>query len=269
MLTTNEDNTKKSQHRIEQLDMDLSRCAEDISHLMTKTREIQQLEVTLSAIAHELKSAQTNVKDLEGKFDLYNESDSDLNEMLFKHDLSLKTADQEKAKQERLKQRTATAIANLQATVSQNQQNIGQLKALLDSHRRKKNDRDLLIAELASQYTLGNNFGSSDLVTAQVQEFVSALEMRVQQRAGELEQIKLENRQKEQEVRSELSDKKAKVDMASSLKAKNQSAISSAQSKMRQQQAELLKYKSTDAELESTEIAMAEQVKGSPVLVPH
>jgi len=258
-LTANEESTKNSQQRIEQLDIDIDRCAEDISRLMTKTREIQQIETTLSAISHELRSTQSNVKDLEGKFDLYNESDSDLNEMLFKHDLTLKTADQEKAKQERMKQRTATTITNLQASVSQNQQNIGQFKALLDNNKKKQTDRDLLIAELAGQYALGS-FDSTPLVNSDVKRFVGKMEMQVQQKVGEVERIKQENRQKEQEVRSELSDRKAKVDMASSLKAKNQSAISSAQSKLRQQQAELLKYKSTDSEIESTEVAMAEQV---------
>ncbi|GJJ77711.1 DNA repair protein RAD50 [Entomortierella parvispora] len=257
-LTSNEESTKNSQQRIEQLDIDLDRCAEDISRLMTKTREIQQIETTLSAISHELRSTQSNIKDLEGKFDLYNESDSDLNEMLFKHDLSLKTADQEKAKQERTKQRTATTIANLQASVSQNQQSIGQFKALLDNNKKKQTDRDLLIAELANQYTLGS-FNSTPLVNSDVKRFIGKLEMQVQQKVGEVERIKQESRQKEQEVRSELSDRKAKLDMASSLKAKNQSAISSAQSKLRQQQAELSKYKSTDSEIESTEIAMAEQ----------
>lgn len=254
------ENSKKGQARIDQLDIDLDRVAEDISRLVAKTREIQEVEANLSAISQELRNAQGNVRELEGKFTLYNESDTDLQEMLFKHDLSLKTADQEKAKQERQKQRTAQLIINLQASVSQNQQSIGQLKATLDGNKKKQNDRDLLISELANLYSLGS-FDSLPLVNSDVKQFVNKLKMQVQRKVNELEQVKQENRQKEQEIQRELSDKKAKVDMASSLKAKNQSTISSAQSKLRQQQSELLKYKNTDAEIESTEVAMAEQVR--------
>ncbi|KAG0052921.1 DNA repair protein rad50 [Gryganskiella cystojenkinii] len=257
-LAANVEHSKTGQARIDQLDIDLDRVAEDIGRLVAKTREIQEVESNLNAIAQELKNAQANVLELEGKFTLYNESDTDLQEMLFKHDLSLKTADQEKAKQERQKQRTAQLITNLQASVSQNQQNIGQLKATLDGNKKKQNDRDLLIGELANLYSLGS-FESLPLVNSDVKRFVNKLEMQVQQKASELDRVKQENRQKEQEAQRELSDKKAKVDMASSLKAKNQSTISSAQSKLRQQQAELLKYKSTDAEIESTEVAIVEQ----------
>lgn len=226
---------------------------------MERTRELQALEITLNALSHERKAALVNIKELEGTFTLYSESDVDLQDMLFKHDLSLKTADQEKLKQERQKQKAASTIANLQSSVSNNQQRIGQLKASIESNKKKQAERDQLINELARLYAY-DGFDSLPLVNSDVVRFVNKLDIQVQQRSGEVERLKSEIRAKEQGVRSQLAEKKARIDMSSSLMAKSQASISSAKGKLHQQNAELSKYQSTDADIESIEIRLAEQV---------
>ncbi|KAF9178564.1 DNA repair protein rad50 [Haplosporangium sp. Z 11] len=257
-LAKNVQDSEKSQQRIDQLGVDITSCAEEINRLMEKTRELQAIDATLSALAHEHTAALSNVRELEGTFTLYSESDSDLQEMLFKHDLSLKTADQEKVKQERLKQKAMSSIANLQMSVNNNQQSIGQLKAQLDTNKKKQADRDLLISEFARLHSF-EGFDSLPLVNSEVERFVNKLEIQVQQRGAEVERIKGENRVKEQEIRSQLAEKKARVDMSSSLKAKNQAAISSAKGKLRQQNQDLMKYQSTESDIESTEKLLVEQ----------
>ncbi|KAG0062074.1 DNA repair protein rad50 [Linnemannia elongata] len=252
------ENIEKSQERIDQLEIEISRCAEEVSRLMERTRELQAIEATLSALSHERKAALVNIRELEGTFTLYSESDTDLQEMLFKHDLSLKTADQEKLKQERQKQKAASAIANLQSSVSNNQQRIGQLKASIESNKKKQAERDQLINDLAQLYSY-DGFDSLPLINSDVVRFVNKLDIQVQQKSGEVERLKSEIRAKEQGVRSQLADKKARIDMSSSLKAKSQASISSAQVKLRQQNAEFAKYQSTDAEVESIETRLAEQ----------
>ncbi|KAG0211703.1 DNA repair protein rad50 [Mortierella sp. NVP41] len=252
------ENIEKSQERIDQLEIEIQRFAGEIGRLMERTKELQVVEASLNAFSHERRATQANVRELEGTFTLYSESDADLQEMLFKHDLSLKTADQEKAKQERQKQKAVSAIANLQSSVSNNQQRIGQLKASIDSNKKKQAERDQLISELAQLYSY-EGFDSLPLVNSDVARFVNKLDIQVQQKSSEVERLKSEIRAKEQGVRSQLADKKARIDMSSSLKAKSQSGISSAQAKLRQQNAELSKYNSTDAEIESIEMRLAEQ----------
>ncbi|KAF9964853.1 DNA repair protein rad50 [Mortierella alpina] len=257
-LAKNVESIETSQQRIDQLEIDINECAEQVSRLMEKTRELQAIEATLNALSHEHKAAQGNVRELEGTFTLYSESDAELQEMLFKHDLSLRTADQEKGKQERLKQKAGSAIANLQTSVNNNQQSIGQLKAVLESHKKKQADRDHLISELARLYSF-DGFDSLPLVGSDIVRFVNKMELLVQQKSRDIEHLKSENRAKEQEIRSELAGKKARVDLSSSLKAKNQSAISSAQAKMRQYKQELSKHQTLEADITSTEALLAEQ----------
>ncbi|KAF9901959.1 DNA repair protein rad50 [Linnemannia zychae] len=257
-LQRSEENIEKSKERIDQLEIEISRCTEEVGRLMEKTRELQAIEISLTSLSHERNAAYTNIQELEGTFTLYSESDADLQEMLFKHDLSLKTADQEKAKQERQKQKASSSIANLQSSVSNNQQRIGQLKASIESSKKKQAERDQLISELAQLYSY-DGFDMLPLVNADVVRFVNKLDIQVQQKSSEMERLKSEIRAKEQGVRSQLADKKARIDMSSSLKTKSQASISSAQEKLRQQNAELAKYQSIDAEIESIETRLAEQ----------
>ncbi|KAG0003527.1 DNA repair protein rad50 [Modicella reniformis] len=264
-LAKNIETTQSSQQRIDQLELDIDKCADEVSRLMEKTKEMQAIETTLSALSHEHKATLANIQDLEGTFTLYPESDSDLQEMLYKHDFSLKTADQENAKQERTKQKAASSIANLQTLVSSNQQSIGQLKALLDSHKKKQVDRDHLISELARLYSI-EGFDSLPLVSSDVSRFINRIEILVQQKLGEVEQLKSENRVKEQEIRSQMADKNAKVDMSSSLKTKTQATISTVTSKLRQQNAERAKFRSTEADLESTTKLLEEQQSALAVM---
>ncbi|KAF9925029.1 DNA repair protein rad50 [Linnemannia zychae] len=257
-LQRNGENIEKSQERIDQLEIEISQCAEEIDKLMERTRELQAIEATLNALSHERKATLANIRELEGTFTLYSESDEDLQEMLFKHDLSLKTADQEKAKQERQKQKATSAIANLQSSVSNNQQRIGQLKATIESNKKKQAERDQLINELAKLYSY-DGFDSLPLISSDVVRFVNNLDIQLQQKSNEMEHLKSDIRAKEQGARSQLAEKKAKVDMSSSLKAKAQASISSAQGKLRQQNAELAKYDSTEADIETVELRLAEQ----------
>ncbi|KAF9319723.1 DNA repair protein rad50 [Podila horticola] len=257
-LTANTERSEKIQEKIDQLELDIDKCVEEISRLMAKTREIQAIEATLNALAMELRSTKDNVHHLEGTFSLYSESDAELQEMLFKHDLSVKTADQERTKLERSKQRAVGSIANLQASVTQNQQTIGQLRALLDGNKTKQSERDLFIQDLGQQYSI-SGFDDQPLLAADVQKFLSKIESLIQRAANDGERLRNEVRAKEQEIRTELSDKRARMDMAASLKAKTKEGISSAQSKLRQQNSELLKYASTEADRESTEKLLAEQ----------
>ncbi|KAG0091664.1 DNA repair protein rad50 [Podila epicladia] len=264
-LTANTERSEKIQEKIDQLELDIDKCVEDISRLMAKTREIQAIEATLNALAIELRSTQDNVHHLEGTFTLYSESVEELQEMLFKHDLSVKTADQERAKLERSKQKAVNSIANLQASVTQNQQTIGQLRALLDSNKTKQSERDLFIQELGQQYSI-TGFDDQPLLAADVQKFLSKVESLIQRASNDGDRLRNEVRAKEQEIRTELSDKRARMDMAASLKAKTKEGISSAQSKLRQQNSELLKYASTEADHESTKKLLAEQESSLYVL---
>ncbi|KAI9236706.1 MAG: AAA domain-containing protein [Podila humilis] len=257
-LTANTERLEKIQEKIDQLELDIDRCVEEISRLMAKTREIQAIETTLNALTMELKSTQENVRHLEGTFSLYSESDAELQEMLFKHDLSVKTADQERAKLERSKQRAASSIANIQASVTQNQQTIGQLRALLDSNKTKQSERDHFVQELGQQYSI-DGFDDQPLLAMDVQRFLRKIEALIQQATSDGDRLRNDVRAKEQEIRTELSDKKARMDMAASLKAKTKEGISSAQSKLRQQHSELSKHASTEADLETTEKLLAEQ----------
>ncbi|KAG0353823.1 DNA repair protein rad50 [Gamsiella multidivaricata] len=257
-LDRNIENAGNSQQRIEQLELDIDKCVDEVSRLMGKTREIQAIEATLSALTHEHRAALANIRELEGTFMLYLEDDSELQEMLFKHDLSQKTAGQEKARQEQLKQRAASAIANLQMSVNSNQQSIGQLKASLDANKKKQADRDHLISELANLYSF-EGFDSLPLTGSEISRFVNKLDIHVQQKVREVESLKSESMAKEQELRSQLSDIKAKTEMFSSLKSRTHSAISSARGKLRQQNLELSRYQSAEEDIASTEKLLADQ----------
>ncbi|KAG0201503.1 DNA repair protein rad50 [Mortierella sp. GBA30] len=257
-LVKNIESAEKGQERIDQLEIEINECAEQVSRLMEKTNELQAIEAKLSALSLEHNSALTNVRELEGTFTLYSESDAELQELLFKHELNCKSADQEKIKHERLKQKATSAATNLQTSVNNNQQSIGQLKAVLESHKKKQADRDYLISELAHLYSF-DGFDSLPLVNTDISRFVSKMEALRQQKQADVDQIKQENRIKEQEVRSQLADKKARIDMSSSLRDKSQSAISSAQTRLRQQKLELSRYQSTDSDIDTTEALLAGQ----------
>ncbi|KAG0244514.1 DNA repair protein rad50 [Mortierella sp. GBA43] len=250
-LAKNIEATEGGQQRIEQLDLDIDRCAEEISRLMEKIKETQSIEAALSAYSHELKATMANIKELEGTFTLYSESDSELQDMLFKHERSLTTADQEMAKQERAKKQAGSSMANLQTLVSNNQQSIGQLKAQLDSHKKKQAERDVKIKELANLHSI-EGFYSLPLVSSDVSRFTNIFEHLIQQKASQVESLRKLNRTKEQEVRSQLADKKAKLNMSSSLVIKNKETILAAQGKLRQYNAERSKFNSIEADLTST-----------------
>ncbi|KAF9115955.1 DNA repair protein rad50 [Mortierella sp. AM989] len=257
-LAKNIQSFEDGQQRIEQLDVDIERCGDEISRLMEMRKDLQAIETALSALTHEHRSTLANIHELDGTFTIYTEPDSVLQEMLFKHDLSLKTADQEKLKQERLKQQATSSIANLQTSVNSNQQNIGHLKAQLDSNKKKQIDRDQLVDEIAKQYSY-EGFSSLPLVNLDVARFVNKLENDVQQRLDELERIKGENRLKEQDIRSQIADRKAKIDISTSLKSKIQSSISSTKARQRQQKDELLKYQSAESDIGNLDAQLAIQ----------
>ncbi|KAF9209587.1 DNA repair protein rad50 [Haplosporangium sp. Z 27] len=257
-LAKNVQSLEDGQNRINQLDADIDQCGESIEHLMEMTKDLQAIDATLSALSHEHRATLANIKELDGAFTVYAESDSALQEMLFKHELGLKTADQEKAKQERLKQQSSSSIANLQTSVNNNQQKIGQLKAQLDSSKKKQIDRDQLISEIAKQYSF-EGFDSLPLVSADVSRFIKKLDMRLQQKLDEVEKIKGESRGKEQDIRAQIADRKARIDISSSVKSKIQSSISSAKSKLRQQNEEIQKYHSTENDIETTEKQLTTQ----------
>ncbi|KAF9582999.1 DNA repair protein rad50 [Lunasporangiospora selenospora] len=259
-LEKNIDNSAQCQDRIEQLDLEIQKCVEDINLLMAKTKEAQTIEAALNSLSHELNSTRSNIRELDGTFTLYSESEVELQEMLFKHDLSLNTADQERTKLERSKSKASSAIANLQTSVHNNQQSIGQLKALLENNQKKQTERDLLVSEFAQRYTF-EGFNSLPLTSRDVQRFINKLEMTMQQKVTDMEQVKSSVRKQEQGIQSELADKRAMVDMSSSVKTRNKSAISSAQGKLRQYNSELSKYKSVELEVQSTERMLEEQEK--------
>ncbi|KAI1315032.1 DNA repair protein rad50 [Mortierella claussenii] len=252
------ENTEHGRHKIDQLELDIDKCADEASTLMEKTKELQAIETSRSALSHEHRATLANIQELEGTFALYTESDSELQEMLYRHDLSLKTADQEKSKHERLKQQAASSISNLQMSVNSNQQSIGQLKAQLESSDKKQADRDHLISELARLYAF-DGFDSLPLSNVNVSRFSNKLEIHVQQKMADVDRIKGENRNKEQGVRSQIAEKKARTDMLSSFKSKSQAAISSAKAKLQQQTLELSKYQSAAADIESMEKLLEQQ----------
>ncbi|KAF9174815.1 DNA repair protein rad50 [Mortierella sp. AD011] len=257
-LAKNIQSLETGQKRIEQLDIDIKECGDEIGRLMEMTKDLQAIDATLSALSHEHRATLANIRELDGSFTVYTEPDSVLQEMLFKHELSLKTADQEKVKQERLKQQASSSIANLQTSVNSNQQSIGQLKAQLDSNKKKQNDRDQLIREIAIQYSF-EGFDALPLVNSDVSRFIKKLESHVQQKIDDVEKVKAENRKKEQDIRAQIADRKARIDMSSSLKSKIQKSISSAKAKLRQQNEELLKYQSTEDDVGVIEKQLADQ----------
>ncbi|KAG0001982.1 DNA repair protein rad50 [Entomortierella chlamydospora] len=257
-LAKNIQSLETGQKRIEQLDIDIEECGDEIGRLMEMTKDLQAIDATLSALSHEHRATLANIRELDGSFTVYTEPDSVLQEMLFKHELSLKTADQEKVKQERLKQQASSSIANLQTSVNSNQQSIGQLKAQLDSNKKKQNDRDQLIREIAMQYSF-EGFDALPLVNSDVSRFIKKLESHVQQKIGDVEKIKAENRKKEQDIRAQIAGRKARIDMSSSLKSKIQKSISSAKAKLRLQNDELLKYQSAKDDVGVIERQLADQ----------
>ncbi|KAG0329690.1 DNA repair protein rad50, partial [Podila humilis] len=188
-LAANVERSEKSQEKVDQLELDIEKCTDDINRLMAKTREIQAIEAALNTLQLELKSSQANVQDLEGNFSLYSESDAELQEMLFKHDLSVKTADQERSRLERSKQRATSSIANLQASATQNQQMIGQLRALLENNKTKQNERDQFIQELAQQLSI-EGFDEQPLLSADVQRFLRKLEALIKQAENDGERLR-------------------------------------------------------------------------------
>ncbi|KAF8941545.1 DNA repair protein rad50 [Dissophora ornata] len=266
-LSRNMEDTESSQRTIEKLELDIEICADEVTRLIEKTKELQEIETTLNTLSHEHKSILVNIQELEGMFTLYSQSDFELQEMLFKHELSLKTADMEKAKHEGLKRKASSAVANLQTSVNTNQQSIGQLKALLDSNKKKQTDRDNLISELATLYSF-DGFNSLPLVNSDVPKFFSKMEVQLQQKSSVVERIKRENLVREQEVRSRLADRKAKIELSSSVQAKNEAAISSAKAKLWQQTSDLSKYQSTETDIQSTENLLAEHEKSLASLKP-
>ncbi|KAF9915485.1 DNA repair protein rad50 [Lobosporangium transversale] len=265
-LSKNIENTEKAQQRIEQLELEIDKCADDVSRLMEKTKELQSVEATLSTLSHERRAVLANIQELEGTFTLYTESDSELQEMLYKYDLNLKTADQEKAKHERARQQASSHIANLQTSVNNNQQIIGQLKAQLDSNKKKQAERDCLVKELADLY-LYKGFESMPFLSSDISRFVTKLDFDIQQKIAAMERIKSENRAKEQEIRSQIADKKARIDMSSSLRSKTQAALSTAQSKLQMQNMELSKYSSTEVDIEANKKLISEQEAELTILV--
>ncbi|KAG0229404.1 DNA repair protein rad50 [Actinomortierella wolfii] len=251
---------KKSEERIRVLDDELEQIANDISRLMARSRELQVLETSIHNLTQEQKQVQESLREMEGTFTQYRETDTELQEMLFRHELSLKTADQERSKHEEKKSRITVNIRNLQSSVQDNLQSMGHLKALLENHRRKQMDRDLLIQELARLYNFEGFPESQTSLTAQdVRRFIDRLELQIQQRQSQVDSIKADLRAREQGVRSELSDKKAKMDIASSVRSRTANAITAAQNKLRQQTAELQRYQTTEADLESTQALVTEQ----------
>ncbi|KAF9437733.1 DNA repair protein rad50 [Entomortierella beljakovae] len=258
LLSKNIQSIESDQQKVEELDRDIAKCGDEISQLMEMTKEIQAMEATLSAISHEHRATLANIHELEGTFTPYSESDSVLSEMLFKHEFSLKTADQEKSKQERTKQQALSSIANLETSANSNQQSIGQLKAQLDSVKKKQIDRDQLICDISQQYSY-NGFESKPFVNSDVTRFISALEEHLKQKTDELEKIKAANKLKEQEIRSQISSLKAKDDMSLSLKTKMRSSIQAAKSKLSQQKDQMLQYQSAEKNIQSTEKLLQEQ----------
>ncbi|KAF9361291.1 DNA repair protein rad50 [Mortierella sp. AD094] len=257
-LAKNIQSFENGQKRIEQLDIDIEECGDEIGRLMEMTKDLQAIDATLSALSHEHRATLANIQELDGTFTVYTEPDSVLQEMLFKHELSLKTAGQEKVKQERLKQQASSSISNLQTSVNSNQQSIGQLKAQLDSNKKKQNDRDQLIREIATQYLYGG-FNSLPLVSSDVSRFIKKLDLHVQQKIDDVERIKAENRKREQDIRAQIAGRKVKIDMSASLKSKIQKSISSAKAKLRQQNDELLKYQSAEDDIRIIEKQLADQ----------
>ncbi|KAF9159995.1 DNA repair protein rad50 [Actinomortierella ambigua] len=254
----------KSEERIQVLDDELEQMASDISRLIAKTRELQVLETSLHSLTQEQKQVQASLREMEGTFTQYRETDTELQEMLFRHELSLKTADQERSKHEEKRSKAVANIRNLQSSVQDVLQDMGHLRAILETHRRKQTDRDLLIQQLASLYSFegfqrGQVSGDSCMATADVRRFLDRLELQIQQRQSQVDSIKADLRAREQKVRSELSDKKAKMDMASSVRTRTVNAKTAAQTKLRQHTTELQRYQTTEADLEATQRMVAEQ----------
>ncbi|KAF9979026.1 DNA repair protein rad50 [Actinomortierella ambigua] len=256
----------KSEERIRVLDDELEHLAADISRLMAKMRELQVLETSLHTLAQERKQVQASLREMEGTFTQYRETDTELQEMLFRHELSLKTANQERSKHEEKRSKSMTNIRNLQSSVQDNLQDMGHLRALLEAHQRKQTDRDLLIQQLASLYNFEgfqvehtSGGATTHMATQDVRRFLDRLELQIQQHQSKVDSIKADLRAREQKVRSELSDKKAKMDMASSIRTRTANAMTAAQTKLGQQKTELQRYQTTEADLEATQRLVTEQ----------
>ncbi|KAG0312925.1 DNA repair protein rad50 [Dissophora globulifera] len=259
LLTQNIEKANRHQEQIEYLEAENQQCDDDIKGLTDRITDLQTIENTLKRYLENRKEALANIDEMEGTFELYSQSDSELKDMQYNHELSVKTADQERSKHEILKQKAVTAVANLLSSVNSKQLKVAELKATLDTNKKKQVERDIFMCELAKDYSIEGLDTPPPFVSSDVSNFVARMEAIIQHDKKELENLKSGHKTREKEIQSQLSDKKARSDVSLTLKSKAEKEILTARLKLQQLEQDLIKYETTEEDIRDTEEQLTKQ----------
>ncbi|TPX67058.1 hypothetical protein SpCBS45565_g04024 [Spizellomyces sp. 'palustris'] len=248
-----------AQQRIDALDAgEIGEAVARMSSLMEQNKKLQDLTVRVKQSVLERDMIAKNIRQMRESLQEYTESDMRLKELLTEYEMSLNTKETEHSALERKVSKLSAELNRVQSEHSQILTSLGQLQAEKSAHERRLQERENVIIELSSAHNY-SGFDMGALSEDHIHRFMQNLSGQIEERNAGLESLKMECKERENAMMSDIQRLKATVTSVEETKKMSRRQMGNHRQKISQHMQTLHGIKVTQADIDELHSRLAEE----------
>ncbi|RUS15865.1 hypothetical protein BC937DRAFT_91877 [Endogone sp. FLAS-F59071] len=202
-LVTKYKTIKDRQARIEELKIEISEVEKETEQLMEKVNRYQEAKLALDQLTHNKKMLEEAQDHIAAHFTKFSESDEQLEKLIIERQSKLNQHVETQKELEGLKEDNTRKLSLLRDEYNNKMLERGKLEAEQEAHGRLVEGRKQLIREISQKHYF-KGFESTSLFDEDIMRFISKLQTQVKKQTSQVESIKKEYRNSENELNKRL-----------------------------------------------------------------
>ncbi|KNC96521.1 rad50 [Spizellomyces punctatus DAOM BR117] len=248
-----------AQQRIDALDAgEIEEAVARMTSLMEQNKKLQDLTVRVKQSVLERDMIAKNIRQMRESLQEYTESDMKLKELLTEYEMSLNTKETEHSALESKVSKLSAELNRVQSEHSQILTSLGQLQAEKSAHERRLQEREKVIIELSSAHNY-SGFDMGALSEDHIHRFTQNLRGQIEERNAGLESLKMECKERENAMMSDIQRLKATVASVEETKKMTRRQMDNHRQKISQHMQTMHGIKVTQADVDQLHSRIAEE----------